>query len=58
MVEEAFEGVQKHRRLRHIDEYGNEETAAILDLVRRMLAFSPEDRPTAEEVLKSEWMDG
>lgn len=56
-MEQAFEeGIQKYRRLRDLGEYGNDETAAILDLMRRMFAFLPEDRPTAEEVLKSEWM--
>lgn len=33
-----------------------EETAALLDLMRRMLALLPEERSTAEEVLASEWM--
>ncbi|KAJ5577308.1 hypothetical protein N7535_004234 [Penicillium sp. DV-2018c] len=56
-IEQAFEeNIQKYRRLRHIGEYGREETIAILDLMRRMFSFLPEDRPTAEEVLKSEWM--
>jgi len=56
-IEQAFEdGIQKYRRERQIGEYGEEETAAILDLMRRMLVFLREDRPTAEEVLKSEWM--
>jgi serine/threonine-protein kinase SRPK3 len=57
-IDEAFEeGVQKYRRKRdRVGEFDREETAAILDLMRRMLAFRPEERPTAEEVLKSEWM--
>ena len=57
-IDEAFEeGVQKYRRKRdRVGEFNREETAAILDLMRRMLAFRPEERPTAEEVLKSEWM--
>ncbi|PGH15536.1 CMGC/SRPK protein kinase [Helicocarpus griseus UAMH5409] len=56
-IDEAFEeGVQKYRRMDGMGEFGKEETSAILDLMRRMLAFCPEDRPTAEEVLKSEWM--
>lgn len=33
-----------------------EERAAFLDLIRRMLLFRPEARPTAEDVLQSEWM--
>ena len=54
----AFEEfVQKYRRKRpEIGVFGDEETAAILDLMRRMLAFRPQDRLTADEVLKSEWM--
>lgn len=57
-IDEVFEeGVQKYRRKRdRVGVFGREETAAILDLMRRMLAFRPEERPTAEEVLQSEWM--
>lgn len=57
-IEEAFEEyVQKYRRKSEkVRAFGEEETAAILDLMRRMLAFRPEERPTVEEVLKSEWM--
>lgn len=54
----AFEEfVQKYRRRwPEVGIFGDDETAAILDLMRRMLAFRPEERLTAEEVLKSEWM--
>jgi serine/threonine protein kinase len=56
-LDDAFEeGVQKYRRKREMGEFGRDETAAILALMRQMLAFRPEERPTAEEVLKSEWM--
>ncbi|KAJ5105522.1 hypothetical protein NUU61_002869 [Penicillium alfredii] len=56
-IEQAFEeGIQNHRRVRQVGEYWSEESIAILDLMRRMLTFRPEDRPTAEEVLRSEWM--
>ena len=56
-IDQAFEeGVQKYRRMDGMGEFDKEETAAILDLMRRMLAFRPEERPTAEEALKSEWM--
>lgn len=55
-LEESFEvGVQKWRR-RMGDEFGEDEKAAFLELMRRMLSFRPEERPTAGEVLKSEWM--
>ena len=56
-IDEAFEeGVQKYRRKWRVGEFDEEETIAILELMRQMLAFRPEERPTAEEVLKSEWM--
>ncbi|EER38518.1 protein kinase [Histoplasma capsulatum H143] len=56
-IDEAFEeGVQKYRRKREMGEFGRDEAAAILDLIRQMLAFRPEERPTAEDILKSEWM--
>ncbi|KAJ5697593.1 hypothetical protein N7488_011277 [Penicillium malachiteum] len=56
-LEQAFEdNIQKYRRSREVAVYGEEETAAILDLMRQMFAWLPEDRPTAEEVLKSDWM--
>ncbi|KAH6838345.1 kinase-like domain-containing protein [Chaetomium sp. MPI-CAGE-AT-0009] len=57
-LEDAFEEfVQKYRRKRpEVGVFGDEETVAILDLIRKMLAFRPEQRPTADEVLRSEWM--
>ncbi|QKX59470.1 uncharacterized protein TRUGW13939_06604 [Talaromyces rugulosus] len=57
-IDEAFEeGVQKYRhKSSRVNEFDREETMAILDLIRRMLVFRPEDRPTAEEVLESQWM--
>lgn len=56
-IEHAFEDwVQKYRRKRGVGDFGREETATIFYLIRRMLAFKPEERPSAEEILKSEWM--
>lgn len=56
-IDQAFEnGIQHYRRKRKMGEFGAEETAAVLDLKRRMLAFRPEERPSAAEVLQSEWM--
>ncbi|GCB20743.1 serine/threonine-protein kinase spk-1 [Aspergillus awamori] len=54
--EESFEiDIQKWRRKwRGVIE--EEEKAVFLDVIRRMLAFRPEERPTAEDVLESEWM--
>ncbi|KAJ5165126.1 uncharacterized protein N7500_006956 [Penicillium coprophilum] len=55
-LEESFEtGVQKWRQ-RVGDEIEEEEKVAFLDLMRRMLSFRPEERPTVEEVLMSDWM--
>lgn len=55
-IEMAFEeGVQKYRRKRGA-EFDREEAAAIIDLMRRMLVFRPEERPTIKEILQSEWM--
>ncbi|KAG6005312.1 hypothetical protein E4U21_000287 [Claviceps maximensis] len=57
-LEEAFEEcVQKYRRKE--EKYGiinEEEMHAILNLVRDMMRFRPEDRLTIDEVLQSEWM--
>lgn len=56
-IDKAFEeNIQGYRQKRGVGEFGKEEKAAILDLMRRMLAFQPQDRPTAKEVLQSEWM--
>lgn len=55
-LEESFEtSVQKWRRKMGggIEE---DEKVAFLDLMRRMLSFRPEERPTANEVLMSDWM--
>ncbi|GMG29428.1 unnamed protein product [Aspergillus oryzae] len=56
-IDGAFEeGVQKYRRKFGMGEFDGEETAAFLDLMRRMLTFRPEERPTAREVLQSRLM--
>lgn len=56
-ISKAFEDyVQEYRRKLGVGEFGEDEKAAILDLMCRMLAFQPKDRPTAKEVLQSEWM--
>lgn len=54
----AFEEfVQKYRRRwTGVGIFRGEEAAAILELMRVMLAFQPKERMTAEEVLGSEWM--
>lgn len=57
-IDESFEeGVQKYRRKSsQVKKFNRKKTTAILDLMRRMLVFQPEERPTAEEVLESKWM--
>jgi len=57
-LETCFEDyIQKYRREEEaLGVFDEKEKATILDLMRRMLAYRPEDRPTADEVLKSEWM--
>ncbi|KAB8263099.1 kinase domain-containing protein [Aspergillus pseudonomiae] len=55
-IELAFEdSVQKYRRKIGC-EFGREEATAIIDLMRRMLVFRPEEQPTVEDILQSEWM--
>ncbi|PWY88821.1 kinase-like protein [Aspergillus sclerotioniger CBS 115572] len=57
-LDQEFEqGVRKYRQKQPgIEDFDDEETAAILDLMRRMLKFRPEERLTIEEVMQSEWM--
>ncbi|GBF66247.1 hypothetical protein TMEN_8967 [Trichophyton mentagrophytes] len=57
-LEQAFEeGVQKYRRkIQPNGVFSEEETTTFLNLMRQMLAFRPEERPTALQVLQSEWM--
>jgi serine/threonine protein kinase len=56
-LEESFEyGVQHYRRKLEKGVFGEEETRAILNLIRQMLKFQPEERLTIQQVLESEWM--
>jgi len=57
-LENAFEEfVQKYRRRQEAaGNFEEKETQAILDLMRGMLKFRPNERLTIDEVLKSEWM--
>jgi len=57
-LENAFEEfVQKYRRKREAaGTFEEEETQAILELIRGMLRFRPEERLTVSEVLRSKWM--
>lgn len=58
ILEDAFEEfVQKDRRKREAaGTFDERETRAILELMRGMLKFRPEERLTIDEVLKSDWM--
>lgn len=57
-LDNAFEDfVQKYRRKREAaGTFEDQEVLVILDLMRRVLKFRPEERLTINEVLKSEWM--
>ncbi|KAI0485400.1 kinase-like domain-containing protein [Xylaria cf. heliscus] len=48
--------VQKSRQSEGMDCLNEEEEAALLGLLQWMLAWRPEERPNAEEVLNSAWM--
>lgn len=50
------EWLQELRRHCGMDVIGEEEKAALLNLLRWMLAWKPEERPSAEEVLETVWM--
>ncbi|GAQ35826.1 hypothetical protein AtubIFM56815_002976 [Aspergillus tubingensis] len=50
------QGVREYRRQGRVGDFGDDETAAILELMRGMLRFKPKERLTIEEVLQSEWM--
>jgi hypothetical protein len=39
-----------------IEEVGEEEKVALLAMLRVMLAFRPEERPTATAVMECQWM--
>ena len=48
--------VQKPRRSNDMEALGDEEYEALLRLLKWMLAWKPEQRPTAQEVLESQWV--
>lgn len=56
-MKDAFEkGVQRWRREEDMGVFSEDEAAAILDLMRRMLCYKPQDRPSAQDILQSDWM--
>ena len=55
--EERFErSVQKPRQECEMEVVGDEEKAALFVMLKAMMAFTPGERSTAEEILESEWM--
>ncbi|KAI1427203.1 kinase-like domain-containing protein [Xylaria sp. FL1777] len=50
------EWLQELRQHWGLETIGEEEKAALLDLLRWMLSWKPEERPSAEEVLDTVWM--
>ncbi|KAL2821141.1 kinase-like domain-containing protein [Aspergillus granulosus] len=55
-LDQAFEDRIREDRTQTGHEITDEEKVDFVDMIHRMLAFRPEDRPTAEDVLGSEWM--
>ncbi|KAF5648870.1 dis1-suppressing kinase [Fusarium sp. NRRL 25303] len=57
MLEGRFESsIQDPRRKRSMETLGEKESHAFKDMIRWMLSYSPGDRPTAEQLLKTDWM--
>lgn len=55
--EERFEYCVQHpRRENGIVILGEEEKTALFAILISMMSFKPEERPTAEDILKSEWI--
>ncbi len=54
---ESFdECIQKYRKMRNIGVFCEAEKEAFLKMLRPLLSFEPQKRPTAVEVLQSEWI--
>ncbi|KAJ5506482.1 hypothetical protein N7453_005439 [Penicillium expansum] len=55
--DDRFEdSVEQPRRKKGIPSFDKKERDAISDMLRQMLSFRPEDRPTTKQILESEWM--
>ncbi|KAF5596055.1 SRPK2 bound unphosphorylated [Fusarium subglutinans] len=50
------EWIQEPRKSEGTETINSEEAAALLDLLKRMLAWKPENRPPAQQILESEWV--
>ncbi|POS77589.1 SRPK2 bound unphosphorylated [Diaporthe helianthi] len=56
-LEDRFEhSIQAPRRAVGMEMVGEQEMVALLDMLRSMLAFIPEERPTAASLLTCDWM--
>ncbi|ATY61342.1 kinase domain-containing [Cordyceps militaris] len=56
-LDETFdETVQKNRQEQELDLFSDEEKTAFVHLMRRLLSQDPQLRPSAAEVLKSDWV--
>ncbi|KAF1842087.1 kinase-like protein [Cucurbitaria berberidis CBS 394.84] len=57
LLEDRLEdSIQEPRRQAEISEMDEEEKQAFLVLLKSMLSFRPDDRPSAQQVLESSWM--
>lgn len=50
------DSVQQPRRDKDLSSFDIEEKKAFFDMLRPMFSFRPDDRPTTNQILKSEWM--
>ncbi|EXK36081.1 serine/threonine protein kinase [Fusarium oxysporum f. sp. lycopersici 4287] len=48
--------IQEPRKSEGMETINSEEAAALLDLLKRMLAWKPENRPQAQQILESGWV--
>ncbi|KAG8164184.1 hypothetical protein KVR01_006102 [Diaporthe batatas] len=56
-LEGRFEhSIQAPRRAVGLETVGEQERVALLDMLRAMLAFIPEERPTAASLMSCDWM--
>ncbi|GAD91861.1 protein kinase domain protein [Paecilomyces variotii No. 5] len=56
LVERFIDSMQEQRREIAMENIGEVEKDALLQMIRDMLAFRPTERLTAAEVMESEWM--
>ena len=49
--------IQLPRQQAGISSFDVEQKAAVMDMLQSMLAFEPEKRPIAQDILKCEWME-